>query len=148
VRLLALGVTITYFLSIEAWAQRPPTSPNAPWIPTDHLLERYETAVAPHEVSIDAEHVYSLGELIDIAESNNPTTQAAWNRAKSTAASVGIAKSDLYPMIIATVSGTTYLNPQLFGPTFVLQDWAIFDGAASGLHARGLRCATHGDYRR
>ena len=76
---------------------------------------------------MDTEHVYSLGELIDIAESNNPTTQAAWNRAKSTAASVGIAKSDLYPTIIATVSGTTYLNPQLFGPTFVLQDWAVFD---------------------
>lgn len=76
---------------------------------------------------MDTEHIYSLGELIDIAESNNPTTQAAWNRAKSTAASVGIAKSELYPTIIATVSGTTYLNPQLFGPTFVLQDWAIFD---------------------
>jgi outer membrane protein len=90
-------------------------------------LERYETVVAPHEASIDAEHFYSLGELIDIAESNNPTTQAAWNRAKSNAASVGIAKSELYPTIIATVSGTTYLNPELFGPTFVLQDWAIFD---------------------
>jgi len=90
-------------------------------------LDRYETVVVPHEASMDTEHVYSLGELIDIAESNNPTTQAAWNRAKSTAASIGIAKSDLYPTIIATVSGTTYLNPQLFGPTFVLQDWAIFD---------------------
>jgi outer membrane protein TolC len=90
-------------------------------------LERYESVVAPHEASIDSEHVYSLGELIDIAESNNHTTQAAWNRAKSTAASIGIAKSELYPTIIATVSGTTYLNPQLFGPTFVLQDWAIFD---------------------
>jgi outer membrane protein len=44
-----------------------------------------------------------------------------------TAASVGIAKSELYPTIIATVAGTTYLNPQLFGPTFVLQDWALFD---------------------
>src|ERR1700744_1755088 len=43
------------------------------------------------------------------------------------AASVGIAKSELYPTIIATVSGTTYLNPQLFYQTFVLQDWAIFD---------------------
>ena len=118
---------MAYFLSVGSWAQRPPTSPNAPWIPNDHLLKRYETAVAPHEASIDTEHVYSLGELIDIAESNNPTTQAAWNQAMSTAASVGIAKSDLYPTIIATVSGTTYLNPQLFSRTFVLQDWAIFD---------------------
>lgn len=43
------------------------------------------------------------------------------------AASVGIAKSELYPTIIAAVSGTTYLNPQLFNQTFVLQDWGIFD---------------------
>jgi outer membrane protein len=114
-------------LSVEARAQKPPATPNAPWVPNDHSLERYEAVVAPHEAPIDTEHVYSLGELIDIAESNNPMTQAAWNRAKSTAASVGIAKSELYPTIIATVSGTTYLNPQLFGPTFVLQDWAIFD---------------------
>jgi outer membrane protein TolC len=90
-------------------------------------LERHTTAVASHETPLDGEHVYSLGELIDIAESNSPTTQASWNRAKMTAATVGIAKSELYPTIIATVAGTTYLNPQLFGPTFVLQDWGIFD---------------------
>ena len=85
------------------------------------------TAVAPHEAPIDGEHVYSLGELIDIAESNSPTTQAAWNRAKTNAASVGIAKSELYPTIIAKVSGTTYLNPELFYQTFVLQDWGVFN---------------------
>jgi outer membrane protein len=90
-------------------------------------LKRHMTIVASHEALIDSEHVYSLGELIDIAESNSPTTQAAWNQAKVAAASVGIAKSELYPTIIARVSGTTYLNPELFGPTFVLQDWAIFD---------------------
>src|SRR5271155_3453398 len=111
-RLLALGAMMT---SVGAWGQMAPTTPNVPWVPDDRLLARHETAVAPHEASIDAEHVYSLGELIDIAESNNPTTQAAWNRAKATAASVGIAKSELYPTIIATASGTTYLNPQLFG---------------------------------
>ena len=73
------------------------------------------------------EHVYSLGELIDIAESNNPATQAAWNRAKVSAASVGIAKSELYPTIIAATSGTEYLNPELFYQTFVVQDLGIFD---------------------
>ena len=73
---------MTLVLSVEAQAQKPPAKPNAPWVPNDHSLERYETMVAPHEASIDTEHVYSLGELIDIAESNNPMTQAAWNRAK------------------------------------------------------------------
>jgi outer membrane protein len=125
--LLTFAVTMTSFLSVRAWSQRAPATPDAPWLPDQHSLERHTTAVASHEVSIDGDHIYSLGELIDIAESNSPTTQAAWNRAKVTAASVGIAKSELYPTIIATVAGKTYLNPQLFGPTFVLQDWGIFD---------------------
>jgi outer membrane protein TolC len=94
-------------------------------------LGRYETAVAPHEASIDEEHVYSLGELIDIAESNSPTTQAAWNRAKATAASVGIAKSELYPTIVATASGRAYLNPPLLYQTFVVQDLGVFE---TGVH--------------
>jgi outer membrane protein len=131
VRLLALGVTMTYFPSARTWGQKAPTTPNVPWVSNDRLLQRHETAVAPHEVSIDAEHVYSLGELIDIAESNNPTTQAAWNRAKATAASVGIAKGELYPTIIATTSGRTYLNPLLLYQTFTVQSLGVFD---AGVH--------------
>ena len=126
-RLLVPGVVMACLLSAGAWGQRAPATANVPWLPDHDTLERHTTAVAPHEAPIDGEHVYSLGELIDIAESNSPTTQAAWNRAKMTAASVGIAKSELYPTIIALAGGTTYLNPQLFGPTFVLQDWGIFD---------------------
>jgi outer membrane protein len=126
-RLFAVALTMMSFLSVGAWGQKAPITPNEPWLPDHQTLERHTIAVPPHEVQIDGEHVYNLGELIDIAESNSPTTQAAWNRAKMNAASVGIAKSELYPTIIATVSGTTYLNPQLFYQTFVLQDWAIFD---------------------
>ena len=118
---------MTSFLSVGAWGQRAPNTPNVPWLPDQHTLERHTTTVASHEASIDAEHVYSLGELIDIAESNNPATQAAWNRAKVSAASVGIAKSELYPTIIAATSGTEYLNPELFYQTFVVQDLGIFD---------------------
>ena len=102
-----------------------------PGSPTTRVLHRYESPVPPHEASIDAEHVYGLGELIDIAESNNPTTQAAWNRAKATAASVGIAKSELYPTIIATVAGRNYLNPLLLYQSFTKQDLGVFD---AGVH--------------
>jgi outer membrane protein len=123
---LALAIAMTSFLSVGAWGQRAPARPDEPWSPDHESLERHMIAVAPHQAPIDGEHVYSLGELIDIAESNSPTTQGAWNRAKANAASVGIATSELYPTIIAKVSGTTYLNPQLFGPSFVLQDWGIF----------------------
>jgi outer membrane protein len=126
---LAFAVMMAPIFSIGAWGQRAPATPDAPWLPDRHSLERQTTVVAIHEASIDEGHVYSLGELIDIAESNNPTTRAAWNRAKMTAASVGIAKSELYPTIVATAAGRAYLNPQLFYQTFVVQDIGAFDTA-------------------
>jgi outer membrane protein len=125
-RLFTIAVAMTFLLSPGAWGQRAPNLPNAPWSPDDRVLERHTTTVIPHEASLDGQHVYSLGELIDIAETNSPTTQAAWNRAKVVAASVGIAKSDLYPTIIAAASGRTYLNPELLYQSFVLQDLGVF----------------------
>jgi outer membrane protein len=89
------------------------------------LVSRPPVIGAPHEVSIDGEHVYSLGEVIDIAEENSPTTQATWNRAKMTTASVGIAKGEIYLIFVATASGRMFLRSQLFYQTIVLQDWAI-----------------------
>jgi outer membrane protein len=117
---------MTFLLSVGAWGQRAPNTPNVPWLADRPSLERHTTTVAPHEASIDGGHIYSLGELIDIAESNSPATQGAWNRAKVTAASVGIAKSELYPTIIAAASGRAYLNPLLY-QTFVVQDLGVFD---------------------
>jgi outer membrane protein len=102
-----------------------------PWAPSERLSQRYEAAVVLREASIDEQHVYSLGELIDIAESNNPATRAAWNRAKANGALVGIAKSELYPTIVATVSGRNYLNPLLLYQAFTKQDLGVFD---TGVH--------------
>jgi outer membrane protein len=127
--LFAFAVTMTSSFSVGARAQKVPATPDVPWVPNDHSLERHTTAVAIHEASIDEGHVYSLGELIDIAESNSPVTRAAWNRAKVSAASVGIAKSDLYPTVIATAAGRAYVNPELFYQTFVVQDIGDFEAA-------------------
>jgi outer membrane protein len=126
-RHLTAAVTMTSFLSVGASGQKPPIAPNEPWLPDHHTLERHSTVVPMHEAVLNDEHVYSLGELIDIAESNSPTTRAAWNRAKVTAASVGIAKSELYPTIIATVSGRAYLNVLLFYQNVFPQDLGVFD---------------------
>lgn len=72
IRLLVAAVTMTSFLSSAAWGQKAPTTPNEPWLPDHQMLERHTIVVPPHEVQLDGEHVYSLGELIDIAESNSP----------------------------------------------------------------------------
>ena len=44
---------------------------------------------------VDPRRAYTLPELVDIAESNNPVTRAAWQRARQAALAVGVAESDL-----------------------------------------------------
>lgn len=83
--------------------------------------------VGLHEAQLKETEPYSLGQLIDIAESNNPSTRAAWARARTAAASLGIARSELYPTVVATATGRTFLNPPLLYNTFVLQDIALFE---------------------
>jgi outer membrane protein len=48
---------------------------------------------------LDAAHSYSLAELIDLAERNNPRTRIAWERARQSAEELGIAKSSYYPLL-------------------------------------------------
>lgn len=48
---------------------------------------------------IDPVRTYSLAELIDLAETQNPTTRVAWEQARAQAAALGIARSELYPAL-------------------------------------------------
>src|SRR5882757_8490652 len=48
---------------------------------------------------LDPSHPYTLAELIDIAEHNNPRTRIVWERAKQKAEELGIAKSAYYPVL-------------------------------------------------
>lgn len=68
-----------------------------------------ETKIA----SIDASHPYSLAELIDIGEHNNPTTRIAWEQAKQRAESLGIAKSEYFPVLagIAAFGDSRSISP-------------------------------------
>jgi outer membrane protein len=59
----------------------------------------------PTPLSIDASRGYSLSELIDLAESNNPTTRIAWYDARRAALAAGIAQSAFLPNITATAIG-------------------------------------------
>ena len=48
---------------------------------------------------------YNLGNLIDLALNNNPSTRAAWSQAKAASASVGEARSLYYPWVKAGFNG-------------------------------------------
>jgi outer membrane protein len=51
------------------------------------------------------DHEYTLTELIDIAERENPETRVAWQRARNAAISAGVAASTYLPVITAHVLG-------------------------------------------
>ena len=63
--------------------------------------------------TIDPNHSYTLAELIDIAEHNNPSTRMTWERAKQQAAQLGIEKSAYYPVLaaVAAFSDQRIVNP-------------------------------------
>ena len=63
--------------------------------------------------TVDPNHAYTLAELIDIAEHNNPHTRVVWERAKQRANALGIAKSAYYPVLagIAAFADQRIINP-------------------------------------
>ena len=82
--------------------------------------------------------MYTLSELVDIAEQNNPDTRVAWENAKARAADLGVSKASLYPTLAALALADTnrvqvFLSPDYvrqtsgtFSPVLVL-DYIIFD---------------------
>ncbi|QIE25896.1 Outer membrane efflux protein (plasmid) [Caballeronia sp. SBC1] len=54
---------------------------------------------------LDANHAYTLPELVDLAESTNPLTRIAWNDARNAALAAGIAKAAYLPQLSATAMG-------------------------------------------
>ncbi len=63
--------------------------------------------------TLDAGHTWTLAELIDFAEHNNPRTRIVWERAKQRAAQLGLARSAYYPLLagIASVSDQRIISP-------------------------------------
>ncbi len=54
---------------------------------------------------LTTDHEYTLTELIDIAERENPQTRVAWQRARNASITAGIAASTYLPVITANVLG-------------------------------------------
>lgn len=79
------------------------TSPDEP--EATYVLPRNGTlAIVPPPVSeLERHRPYSLAGLIDVAQSNNPTTRNAWNDAREAALAVGISESALLPVLSAGI---------------------------------------------
>ena len=79
--------------------------------------------------AIDANHAYSLAELIDLAQNHNPNTRVAWQIAKARAESLGIAKSALLPTISALVLTRTWRQNTLYADGFYRDTVGLFQPA-------------------
>src|ERR1700722_19479598 len=128
-----------------ALAQRAPVSPDHPWHGNGEATIKADARTfSEAKLNFDPEKIYSLPELIDLAESHNPETRVAWERARAQAAAWGIARSELYPTVAAAaLAGVdreqSYLADRFFRQTIgdfqvaLNLNYTIFDfGARAG----------------
>ena len=104
------------------YAQNAPPFPERQWLgPGEQQIKRDAERFRDSHPSTDSAKIYSLGELIDFAESHNPETRFAWERARAQAAALGVARSELYPTLAAVALSFTERDDILAGSTFVRQ---------------------------
>lgn len=120
-----------------AHAQKPPAAPDHPWDLSAAKQFQVPASTVPSP-NLDPNKIYTLAELVNIAEQSNPDTRVAWESAKARAGDLGITKSTLYPTLAAAVLAGTTRQGIFFGSSFqrqtvdsyspvMLMDYEIFD---------------------
>lgn len=121
-RRLAGGCALAGLLVVGGCAvsalDQAPKDPTQPWTQGDNAsasrqgaVKSFAVAPDPEVAKIDAAPVidpnktYGLPELIDLAQSNNPTTRLAWLQARQAALTQGMVESTFLPLISANVVG-------------------------------------------
>jgi len=109
------------------FAQAPPPTPLRPWhTPDEQQIIRDAQRVPLPPLRIEPDRIYSLAELIDVAESFNPETRVAWESARGQAAALGIARSELFPTIAAVALAGVDRVETPFGTQFFRQTIASY----------------------
>jgi outer membrane protein len=143
--LLMAAASVFISIRVPAWSQTAPPSPNEPWHSAQEQSFRQQASrVLPAEFVVNDGSKYTLAELVDIAESHNPETRVGWERARSRAEALGVARSELYPVLAAAALSETVRQQAYFNTRFYRQtiqsfglaldlNYTIFDfGARSG----------------
>ncbi len=127
-------------LSPVAWAadvlQLAPESPDKPWvIPSISGMADRAGPSAQRDaafgqgngVPIEQNRRYSLAELIDIAQRNNPETRVAWEQARRAALAVGLDESEYAPQVSIDVIGGYQRTPLPIPDTVIPAGYFISD---------------------
>lgn len=114
---MVLAMTLASLLSgcVTSSLTRAPASPDVPWQPTEQAWQPAGEATLgayhqpdyslPRQQDISPSHAYSLPELINLAQLENPDTRIAWEQARQAALAVGLSESLFLPIISANVIG-------------------------------------------
>ena len=109
-------------------AQSAAPSPDKPWhsrvekdVTGELVADRRPT------YNIDPEKIYTLPELIDLAEMHSPETRVAWEGARERAAELGVARSAFYPTLTAVALASTIRDAALIGEFFHRQTLGVFE---------------------
>jgi outer membrane protein len=114
----------------SALSQSAPVSPDHPWHGVgEQRIEAEGKNFRESKFSTDPAKNYSLAELIDLAETHNPETQLAWERARAQAAALGVARSELFPTLAAAALSQTGRQETYLGTRYYRQTFQDFQGA-------------------
>src|SRR5215472_19010016 len=106
----------------SAMAQSARPSPDHPWHSAgEPQIEADTKTIRESRLRLDPAKTYTLAELIDLAETHNPETHFAWERARAQAAALGIARSELYPTLTTAAVSQTDRREILSGNRFYRQ---------------------------
>jgi len=112
---------------MNAMAQSAPAAADKVWhSKAEQSIDRDLAAHPEAKYDIDAAKVYTLAELIDVAQQHNPETRVAWEQAKARAASLGIARAAFYPTLTAVALAATTREAALIGEYFHRQTEGLF----------------------
>ena len=116
--------------AIPVFGQSPPVSPDRPWhSPDERQIASDAKRFRQPAFRIESDKIYSLAELIDLAEAHNPETRVAWEGARVQAASLGIARSELYPALTAVALAGVDRSEIPFGSQFYRQTSPGFEAS-------------------
>jgi outer membrane protein len=120
---------LSFLQVIRGACQEAPASPDHPWHSSEESEFEGDAKAQRESLSqIDPARTYSLGELIDLAETQNPQTRLAWEGARSQAATLGVARSELYPTLAAVALAQLDHGLDFTGPSVARQTVQDFEG--------------------
>jgi outer membrane protein len=130
---MSIWTTVSLFFLLlprGVFAQSAPALPDHPsHFAGEGEIEATAKQFVGFRFGIQQDQTYTLAELVNLAEEHNPATRVAWQTARAQMAALGVARSELYPMVAAVALSQTNRSEVLFGSQFDRQTVQSFGGA-------------------